>query len=392
MKAKGGGGTAKGGGKNRSGGGTVKVETSKARQTAAINDNIVMLRAALFEENGKDKDVTKDIAKSFMKFDRNGLDVSIDFETKLSKEDAKWAFDLCKETMEDKYEESGYGWDDEDKMRELTEKGTRFLVVREWPEQGQTKGEPVGFAHFRFTVQGEVIDQMAGHPSLHIYDIHIEDHSQRKGLGKHLLMIMELIARREKMKVLSLPVQLMDSETREWITHVGRGWAVDESLRELGFDADLEVRTAFPVSCGICAYYLCQLSRLLGQKPPYFYVLRRCSPAVYCCDCSIPRMQGFEVYSKVLADLAKRPAAATPVVAAISAAAPATVFKAPATVTSSSGATVPAVAVVAESSPTVAAPGSAVDVAAVVAPEVGAGNVKEHRGQSEEVEGGWVCL
>jgi len=229
----------------------VKIETSKPRQTTAINDNIVVLRSALFEESGKDKDVTKDIAKSFMKFDRNGLDVTIDFATKLSKEEAKWAFDLVKETMEDKYEESGYGWDDEDKLRELTEKGTRFLVVREG-------GAPVGFVHFRFTVQGEVIDQMAGDPSLHIYDISIAEHSQRKGLGRHLLLILELVARREKMKLLSLPVQLGDSETREWITHVGKGWAVDESLAGFGFDADVEV------SCSVIfeVLHLCTVVRI----------------------------------------------------------------------------------------------------------------------------------
>ena len=242
MKGQGGGGPAKGGGKSKSAGVTEKIETSKPRQTAAINDNIVTLRSALFEENGKDKDVTKDIAKSFMKFDRNGLDVSIEFTTKLSSQDAKWAFDLVKENMEDKYDASGYGWDDEDKLRELTEKGTRFLVVREAPKDGGLKaGAAVGFVHFRFTVQGEVIDQMAGDPSLHIYDIHIEEQSQRKGLGKHLLLILELVARREKMKLLSLPVQLGDNETTEWIRHIGKGWAVDESMAGLGFDADVEV-------------------------------------------------------------------------------------------------------------------------------------------------------
>lgn len=219
----------------------MKVETSKPRQTTAINDNIVVLRSALFEENGEDKDVTQNIAKSFMKFDRNGLDVSIEFLTKLSKDEAKWAFELVKENMEDKYEESGYGWDDEDKERELTEKGTRFLIVRERPAEGQTKGAAVGFVHFRFTVQGEVIDQMAGDPSLHIYDIHIDESSQRKGLGKHLLLILELVARREKMKLLSLPVLLGDEETTEWITHAGKGWAIDESLAAFSFDADVEV-------------------------------------------------------------------------------------------------------------------------------------------------------
>ena len=100
----------------------------------------------------------------------------------------------------------------------------------------------MAFVHFRFTVQGEVMDKMAGEPSLYIYDVHVEDHSQRKGLGKHLLLILELIARREKMKLLSIPVQLVDTETKEWVAHIGRGWAVDESLTQLGFDADVEVR------------------------------------------------------------------------------------------------------------------------------------------------------
>jgi N-alpha-acetyltransferase 40 len=243
MKGQGGGGTARGGGKNKSGGETVAVQTTKARQTKAIDDNILLLRAALFEDNGKDKDVTKDIARSFMKFDRNDLDVSIEFQTKLSKEDASWAFDLVKETMEDKYEASGYGWDDEDKMIELTEKGGRFLVVREWPVEGSSaKGDCVGFVHFRFTVQGEVMDKMAGEPGLFVYDIQLDEYSRRKGLGKHLLMILELIARREKMRMFSLPVQLGDHDTEAWLTHIGRGWAVDESMAALGFDADVEVR------------------------------------------------------------------------------------------------------------------------------------------------------
>lgn len=43
---------------------------------------------------------------------------------------------------------------------------------------------------------GEVMDVMVGETSLHVWDIHVEDSYQRKGLGKHLLTLMELIARR----------------------------------------------------------------------------------------------------------------------------------------------------------------------------------------------------
>ena len=43
---------------------------------------------------------------------------------------------------------------------------------------------------------GEVMEQMVGETSLNIWDIHVDDGYQRKGLGKHLLTLMELIARR----------------------------------------------------------------------------------------------------------------------------------------------------------------------------------------------------
>ena len=95
------------------------------------------------------------------------------------------------------YDASGYGWDDDDKIKELTEEGTRYLLVREKQlNYDDTPGRLVAFAHFRFTIQGEVMEEMVGETSLHVWDIHVEDVCQRKGLGKHLLTLMELIARR----------------------------------------------------------------------------------------------------------------------------------------------------------------------------------------------------
>jgi hypothetical protein len=93
MKAHG-GGFKTGGGKLKSGGGTVKITKTVDRQTKAINDNIVMLRSALFNDDGSDKDVTRFLAPAFLKFEKNGLDLSIEFSTQLNKEDSKWAFDM----------------------------------------------------------------------------------------------------------------------------------------------------------------------------------------------------------------------------------------------------------------------------------------------------------
>ena len=82
---------------------------------------------------------------------------------------------------------------------------------------------------------------MRGDPTLHIFDIHIEEHCQRKGLGKHLLVVLELIARREKMKYISIPVMLGDVATEAWLKASGRGFCIDKSMDLLGFDAEMEV-------------------------------------------------------------------------------------------------------------------------------------------------------
>ena len=206
MKANSGKGLAnRGGGKTRSGGGSVKIKKTVARKTKDVNDSVIVLRSALFTPAGSDKNVAEGIAPAFMKYDRNDLDVVIQFTTKLSKQEFTFAFDLTKEHMEDIYEESGYGWDDSDKKSELNEQGTRFLLIRDRSPEGSPPGALRGFVHFRFTIQGEVLDTMAGDPSLYIWDIQLQESVQRKGLGKHLMMLLELIARREKMQHISLP-------------------------------------------------------------------------------------------------------------------------------------------------------------------------------------------
>ena len=98
-------------------------------------------------------------------------------------------------------------------------------------------------AHFRFSVQGEFMDEMKGDSCLIVWDLHVEHEYQRKGLGKHLLTIMELIAKREGMSRIYIPIQLNDEIGLEWIESVckPRGYFADESLLNLiGFDSEME--------------------------------------------------------------------------------------------------------------------------------------------------------
>jgi GNAT superfamily N-acetyltransferase len=238
MKGQGGGGTAKGGGKNRGSGQDVVVKKTKALKTTA-NENILKLRAALFNESGQDKNILEGISSSFLNYDRNDLSIVIDFVPKLKKEEIDYCFETIAENMEEIYDASGYGWDDDDKERELTEQGARFLLLR---DKSSEDHRIVGFIHFRFTVQGEVIDQMMGETCLYVLDMHLEKEIQRKGLGKHLLVILELIARKQSMSRLSFPIFLGDEATKTWLCKQGKCYSLDISYSAFGFEPEAEVR------------------------------------------------------------------------------------------------------------------------------------------------------
>lgn len=230
-----GGGQSKGGA-SKGGSSSEKLSEKKMRkmETRNLEEKLIVLRGALFEADGKDKDVCAALGP-FMKYDRNGLDVKISFAPRLKDDVKKWAFKAVKDTMEDKYDAAGYGWDDADKLKELEEDGGRFLVLKE-------AGALVGVVHFRFTVQGDVVDKMLGDTVLMVHDLQIAPSHRRKGLGKHVVQLLEMAARKQKIARLSMQVMLGDDETRAFVQSLKGGkFAADESLEALvGFDSDLE--------------------------------------------------------------------------------------------------------------------------------------------------------
>jgi len=218
------------------------VDTSPAKDmTKLLNESVIILRNAIFTSDGKDKDVTEEIASIFLLYCRNGLNLKIKFSAKLNRADVNWAFNLSKHHMQKIYESSGYGWDDDEKMKELTEQGARFLLIYDSSNVGDYQSKLVGFVHFRFTVEGEVIDQMVGEPCLYVWDIQLDEKIQRQGVGRHLITLIELIARRERMSYVSLPIQLTAKHARSWISKV-RGFKPDYNLKSLvGFNPEQEV-------------------------------------------------------------------------------------------------------------------------------------------------------
>lgn len=101
--------------------------------------------------------------------------------------------------------EGPYGseWPTEEKVkrREMVAPEARYIFVREGepPNASATedKAPIVGFVHYRFTLEEEV-------PVLYVYELQLEPRLQRKGLGKFLMQLIELIARKVKISILQL--------------------------------------------------------------------------------------------------------------------------------------------------------------------------------------------
>nr|KAG5710715.1 hypothetical protein BaRGS_035117 [Batillaria attramentaria] len=93
----------------------------------------------------------------------------------------EWAFNLTKDNMQTLYEESDWGWNDRDKREEMTDSRAWYLVAKD------QEGKPVAFIHFRFDMEED-------EEVLYCYEIQLEKAVRRKGLGKFMMQILELMA------------------------------------------------------------------------------------------------------------------------------------------------------------------------------------------------------
>ncbi|KAJ4851491.1 hypothetical protein Tsubulata_026241 [Turnera subulata] len=144
----------------------------------------------------------------FRHFDRNGLSVYLESGSgdKLSSSLKQYIQNLLKVNMEKQF---GPDWPMEEKVkrRDMVAPEARYIFVHEDPGPSangiltQTdKGSLVGFVHYRFTLEEEI-------PVLYLYEIQLESRVQGLGLGKFLMQLMELIARKNHMGAVVLTVQ-----------------------------------------------------------------------------------------------------------------------------------------------------------------------------------------
>jgi GNAT superfamily N-acetyltransferase len=170
----------------------VKAE-KKARlaaETERERERRGKIKAALYGASGKGvRELLAEQPAPFARFDRNGLALDVVFtateHASWTEELATFVFDLTKANMQSLYEAApDWGWKDSKKRGELFDEESRFLIARD-----RTTGAPVAAAVFRFLMEDDV-------DVLYVYELQLTAAVQRKGLGKHLMLLMEMMARR----------------------------------------------------------------------------------------------------------------------------------------------------------------------------------------------------
>ena len=168
----------------------------KARRAAEAEkerERRARVRAAEFGIGDVPRNVLADVPAAFAAFDRHGLALDLTFAApglpSWTPELADFAFELTRQNMRALYEAApDWGWKDAKKRAELADAASRYVVVRD-----RATGAPVAFVVFRFVMEGDV-------DVLYVYELQLSAGVQRKGLGKHLMVLMELIARRTGMQ------------------------------------------------------------------------------------------------------------------------------------------------------------------------------------------------
>ncbi|KAK9833811.1 hypothetical protein WJX74_006614 [Apatococcus lobatus] len=168
--------------------------------------------------------------QAFQSYDRNGLLAKLHFSTgmTLSDETHAWAYELCKANMEEMYRPV-WGWRAEEKRMELRDPAARFLIATQQPKQLssldiQAYQERMGYVHWRF-------EEDEGRPIMYIMEVQLAQPCQGKGLGKFLVKLLELVARRSGLVKIMLTV--MHANMAGQALYKRLGFVVDDSSPSL---------------------------------------------------------------------------------------------------------------------------------------------------------------
>jgi len=131
------------------------------------------------------------LPKPFSVYNKNGLDLTLETvrAPDLPDKTKQWAFNLVKTSMKPLYDDAykndpdmqaEFGWKEKEKLEELWSEHAWYLLARD------QEGSPVAFSHFRYDMDYD--DEV-----VYCYEIQVEPTHRRKGLGKFMLKVLEML-------------------------------------------------------------------------------------------------------------------------------------------------------------------------------------------------------
>lgn len=198
-----------------------KKALAKAR-TAFEARRQAALRAVLWSADGSPRDLLAELV-AFRTIKPSGggddgaltLSFSAPTDASWSPDIERFVFDLTKTNMEAVYAAAGgsWSWNSTKKRGELFSEDTRYVLCR------AADGALVGFLAFRLEFDND-------YEVLYVYELQIAEAARRRGLGRHLMLVAELMARKNGMQWVMLTV-LKNNEA-----------AVDFYRRRMKYDID----------------------------------------------------------------------------------------------------------------------------------------------------------
>lgn len=156
-----------------------------------MNDRVKLVKAA------NDVEDPLENLPSFKKFEKGGMNAMISAErvTDLDQTTKDWLLDLITRNMKALYEESEWGWKTENKKEEMFDNRAWYLLARDMDNEGKL----LGFSHFRFDMDYD--DEV-----LYVYEIQLENSVRRKGLGKFMMQVLEIMAFKADMRKIMVTI------------------------------------------------------------------------------------------------------------------------------------------------------------------------------------------
>jgi len=179
-----------------------------------------LLNKSLTDENGNPRDVLVEFPE-LGRFRKNGLRAKLFCHSSddLTDRDYEQLMELLERNMASQYRESSWGWDRAKKMNELRDEDIRVITIV------GDDNSLLGFSSFKFSQEDDAI-------VLYVHEFQISGHVARKGLGQHLMNLLERVARFWRMDWIMLTIFNANTVARSF--YESQGFIRDSTSPELG--------------------------------------------------------------------------------------------------------------------------------------------------------------